>query len=126
MIEIIKKIIRLKETLLIAELKKRRKDKTAIQILIEVIAKQEGTDPDLAVRVALCESNFDPDARNWNLGYGYDRGLFQWNEKFHPEVSDAQAYDPEIATRLFCRAVLRGHLNWWKSSQSCWSTKISN
>ena len=97
LIEITKKLIYLKQTLLIQELKRRRKDKTAMRILIEVIAQQEKTDPDLAVRVALCESNFNPDAKNQNPNGTLDRGLFQWNDYYHPEITDRCAFDPECS-----------------------------
>ena len=91
-----------------------------IEEMIRRIAKEEGVDPDLAVRVALCESGLYPKAKNVNKDGSIDRGLYQWNSYWHSEVSDADAYDPEKATRLFCKAVRGGKLSWWRNTQSCW------
>jgi len=89
--------------------------------MIILIAKQEQVDPDLAVKVAQCESLLMPDAKSWVPNRGWDRGLYQWNEYYHPEISDKCAYDPECATRQFCRAVRQGNLWWWNPSKHCWS-----
>ena len=91
--------------------------------MIKLIAQQENVDSDLAVRVCSCESSYNPDAKNWNEGYGFDRGLYQWNEYYHPEISDKCAYDPECATRKFCQAVKANHLSWWNASRACWQKK---
>jgi len=119
-IEIIRRILILQQMKTIQELKKRRNDKEAMKRLIEIICEQEGVDKRLGVAVALCESGLNPDAVNLNPDGSIDRGLFQWNDLWHPEVSDEEAFDPEKATRLFCKAVKQGHLNWWKSSKHCW------
>lgn len=49
----------------------------------------------LALAVLLAESGGDADAVHVNRNdNGIDRGLFQINSKYHPEVSDAVAFDP--------------------------------
>jgi len=89
--------------------------------IIRWVAKEELVDPDLAVRVAKCEnSKLDPKAVNINKDGSRDRGLFQINDKWHPEVSDEQAFDPIFSTRFFCKAFKEGHLDWWSASKSCW------
>ncbi len=88
--------------------------------LIKKIAVAEGVDPELAVRVAQCESNFDIMAINTNKDGSRDRGLFQWNSKWHPEVSDEQAFNPITATQLFCKAFKENHLDWWNATRKCW------
>lgn len=35
-----------------------------------------------------------------NPGGGADRGIWQWNSKYHPDVTDAIAYDPVAATKI--------------------------
>ena len=122
-VDLLAELLGMKTALLISELKRRKDDKTAVRLMIEIIAEEEKIDKDLAVRVALCESNFDVNAKHWNASAGFDRGLYQWNEKYHPEISDETAYDPELATRAFCRAVKEGHLSWWNASKSCWEAK---
>ena len=91
--------------------------------LIRKIASKEGVDPELAVRVAKCESNLNPLAVNKNTDGSRDRGLFQINEKWHPDVSDEVAFNPITATEFFCKAYKEGHLDWWSCSQKCWEKK---
>ena len=88
--------------------------------MIRRIAKEEKVDPELAYKVAKCESSLNPHARGINTTGSVDRGVFQWNDKYHPEVSDDCAFDVECATRAFCKAVNEGHLNWWNASKKCW------
>ena len=89
---------------------------------IRIIAEEEGVDPDLAVKVAECESGLNPRATNINRDGSVDRGLYQWNDKWHPEISDECAYNRYCATRAFCKAVKSGHLDWWSASKHCWKS----
>jgi len=95
-----------------------------IPALIEKIAKKNKVDVKLALAVAEAESGFNPAAVNTNTDGTRDRGLYQINEKWHPEVSDAQAFDPSYAAQFFCDAVKAGNLSWWNSSKSKWIDKI--
>jgi len=108
------------ENLIVPEVFKNSKSKKAIEEIIRMIAKQEGVDPDLAVRVAKCESDLDPYAVNINKDGSRDRGIFQINDKYHPEVSDEQAFNIEFSTRFFCKAFKEGHLSWWNATKKCW------
>ena len=119
-IRLLVKILGLKIKILELRRKNSLKEEETIEELIRRIAKEEKVDPDLAVRVALCESNLDPKAWNSTSYTGADRGLYQINSYWHPEVSDEQALDPEFSTRFFCKAVKNGHLNWWNASRHCW------
>jgi hypothetical protein len=89
--------------------------------LIRKIAADETVDPDLAVRVAKCESGFNWNATRTNTDGSRDRGLYQINSKYHPEVSDAEAFDPIFSTKFFCKAFKAGHLDWWNWSKDCWN-----
>jgi peptidoglycan hydrolase-like protein with peptidoglycan-binding domain len=53
----------------------------------------------IAVAVALAESNGQTDAVNvtGNTPPSRDRGVWQINDYWHPEVSDAEAFDPARA-----------------------------
>lgn len=95
------------------------KTETVEQILRR-IAKEEGVDPDLALRVAKCESGLDPGAKHVNSTGSIDRGLFQWNDHYHPEISSETAFDVERSTRAFCHAFKAGHLSWWNATKKCW------
>lgn len=90
------------------------------EALIRKIAKEEGVDPDLAVRVAKCESNLDYKAININTDGSRDRGLYQINSKWHPGVSDEDAFNPITATHFFCKAFKNGNLSWWNATRKCW------
>jgi hypothetical protein len=92
----------------------------AIESIIRIIAGDECVDQDLAVAVAKCESSLNPKAINTNTDGSRDRGLFQINEKWHPEISDEQAFNIETSTRFFCKAFKAGHLDWWNATKSCW------
>jgi len=91
------------------------------EAIIREVAKKECVDPDLAVRVAKCESSLNEKAVNKNSDGSLDRGLFQINNKYHPEVTDAEAFNPVLAAEFFCKAVNAGHSDWWKATESCWN-----
>jgi len=44
-------------------------------------------------QILLCESNLNPNAYNYDKG-AHARGIAQITRKYHPEVSDVQAYNP--------------------------------
>lgn len=58
-----------------------------------------GGDPQTAAAVALAESGGDPAAVGRNQDGSRDRGLWQINSRWHPEVSDACAFDPGCNAR---------------------------
>jgi len=91
-----------------------------IEAMVRRIAKEYGVNENLAVRVAKCESGLDPSATNKNSNGSIDRGLFQWNNRWHPEISDKCAFDSEASTIAFCKAVNDGNLSWWDASKTCW------
>lgn len=71
-----------------------------------------------AVAVALAESGGDTQAVNVNndATRSRDRGLFQINSRWHPEVTDAQAFDP-AANAAAAYRISAGGTSW-----SQWST----
>jgi hypothetical protein len=91
-----------------------------IEEIIRRVAGEEMVDADLAVRVAKCESALNPTATNTNTDKSIDRGIFQINSAWHPEVTADQAFDPEFAARFFCKAFKSGNLSWWNASKKCW------
>ena len=93
----------------------------SVEQRIRKIAVIKGVDPELAVRVAKCESSLNPNAKNTNTNGSIDRGLFQINNKWHPQVTDEQALDIEFATEFFCEAVKNNCLSWWSATQKCWT-----
>jgi len=97
------------------------KKESETEQVIRFIAKQESVNPDLAVRVAKCESNLVANAVNTNTDGSRDRGIFQINDKYHPEVTDEQAFDITYSTKFFCKAFKDGNINWWNCSKECWN-----
>lgn len=95
--------------------------------IITAVATQKGVEPLLMVSVATCESGLNPNAKLYNKpSKSTDRGLYQWNDKYHSEISDAQAYDPKISCGLACDAVLQGKVkNFWSASMACWKKKLT-
>lgn len=97
------------------------KEKKTIEEIITEIAKKNEVDPDLAIRVAHCESALNPAAINTNKNGTRDRGLYQINDYWHKNVSDSQAFDPVFSTEYFCKRVKEGFLSDWNASKNCWS-----
>ena len=96
-----------------------QKSETVEKIILRV-ANEEGVDSVLALRVATCESGLNPGAKNTNTSGSVDRGLYQWNSRWHPEITDEVAFDAEKSTRAFCKAFKNGDLYWWNASKNCW------
>jgi hypothetical protein len=109
------------EALVLKKEKKETSEETTTEGIIRAIAKDEGIDPKLAIKVAKCESNFCATAQNINTDGSIDRGVFQINSKYHPEVSKEQAEDIVFATRFFCKAFKEGNLKWWDATKKCWA-----
>jgi hypothetical protein len=77
---------------------------------------------DLLCDIGACESGLNPHAKLINNPQSIDRGLFQWNNHYHPEITDAMAYNPDTATRLACKAILSKQIHvYWSASQPCWN-----
>lgn len=117
MINIIKKLIRYYQLLLAIEKNKPHTVQTEIAGYIREKSRAYDIDENLALRVARCESEFDPFAINFNKRGSIDRGLYQWNDYYHPEVTDEMAFNYKIATLMFLMSVQKGHLDWWNASK---------
>jgi hypothetical protein len=81
---------------------------------IAAVAKQagfKGVGLAWAVAVSLAESGGRPDAVNVNKDGSRDRGLWQINDKAHPNVSDAQAFNPATAAQA-AYAISSGGSRW--------------
>lgn len=92
---------------------------------IRMIGDKFGFSPhmkDLLCDIARCESGFNPNAKLVNSPTSIDRGLYQWNNKYHPEITDAIAYNPEQNTILACKALRAGKATlYWSASKPCWN-----
>lgn len=102
-----------------------------IKIITRVCIEND-IEPLLGISVAVCESGLNPKATLFNpptasMPHGStDRGLYQWNDLFHKEITDAQAFDPTPACRAFCAAVKAGKTNaYWSASKHCWMPRLT-
>lgn len=88
--------------------------KEEIKEQIRLIAEKENFKwVDYILRLADCESKFNQYAENDNGEHGKDRGVFQINDKYHPEVSDEVAYDIEKATKWTMWRINNGYQHEW-------------
>ena len=63
-------------------------------------SEKEGIDTSLLVALMKTESNFNPNAINYNYNGSVDRGLCQLNSKTFPNLSKKDFYDPETNIRI--------------------------
>lgn len=72
---------------------------------------------DYLMRLANCESRFNQYAINGNGGHSNDRGVFQINDYYHPEVSSECAFDTACATRWTMEQINAGRQSMWVCDQ---------
>lgn len=97
--------------------------KDAVRHSIRLIADEMGLSviqKNCLCDISLCESSYVLKAKKVNSPTSIDRGLFQINSRYHPEATDALAYDPEWSTRWACKVIL-SKKNLWPASQHCWN-----
>ena len=90
-----------------------------VEQTIRRLAKETGFKwEEYLVRLAWYESRWNPQAINHNKNGSTDKGVFQWNDKAHPEISEECAYNVECATRAAIKAINEGHQTWWVANNS--------
>lgn len=92
--------------------------KETVEEQIRRIAKEANFQwPDYLVRLAKCENRpLNPtlvNTRNNKPSHSRDRGIFQINDYWHPEVSDAQAFDVEFSTKWTMDRINKGFQHEW-------------
>ncbi len=99
-------------------------DKHEMEIKIRELADRENFQwPDYLVKLANCESKLNPNAVNDNGAFGKDRGLFQINSFYHPNISDEQAFDVEFATKWTMNMINKGYQHRWACNDIVLSRK---
>ena len=81
------------------------------EIIIKT-AKNGGVNPDVALAIAKCESGLNPLAVGDG---GQSRGLWQIHRPSWPEITDAQAFDPEWSTAWAVEKLKSRPAHW-----TCW------
>lgn len=88
----------------------KRKPTEAQIALINQKALQYGVSTTTLTKVISCESSFVETAMGDG---GYSRGLVQIHAKYHPDVTYAQATDPEFAIDFLARNLSEGRGSMW-------------
>ncbi|HEY9828932.1 MAG TPA: hypothetical protein V6D26_00025 [Stenomitos sp.] len=86
---------------------------------IVMAAREAGyTDVSVVLAVSFCESSWNEKA----VGKvdKRDRGVFQINSRWNPDVTDECAFDAECSTKWFINELNNNRLWKWKASQPCW------
>jgi len=101
----------------------------SISDIITQVCIAHGVEPELGIAVATCESGLNQHSTLYNpSSKSTDRGIFQWNNVYHNEISDADAFDPIKATEWFCKYITENPKNlhgFWSASEHCWATQLS-
>jgi hypothetical protein len=88
----------------------------AVRAYVQSAARATGVDPHIAEWIVAHESRHRPEA----IGDGGEsRGLWQINKAWHPEVSDACAYDVTCSTGWSLDRIRAGYLDEWSTWKYC-------
>lgn len=94
------------------------REEQMVEIISEV-ARQEGYENvNLVIAIARAESRLNPNINGEQDKR--DRGLFQINRHFNPDVDDQCAYDPWCSTRWTIKELRAGHAWKWNASRYKW------
>ena len=88
----------------------------AVRAYVQSAAKDAGVNPRVADWIVTHESQHHPDATGDG---GESRGLWQINKAWHPEVSDACAYDVTCSTRWSLERIRDGYVDEWSTWKYC-------
>lgn len=101
--------------------------------MIRVIAKQNQVNPELALAISRCESEYRQFNKDGSVLRGrenpQDVGLFQINERYHLEDSKKFGYDIYSAqgnVEYAMHIIKRDGIRHWTYSKPCWGNKVSS
>jgi hypothetical protein len=87
-----------------------------LKVYVQSQAIAHGINPTLALWIVQHESSFDPTRKGDD---GNSRGLWQISSIYHPEVSDACAFDPSCSTQWSLAWIAKGNVMQWSSRRFC-------
>jgi soluble lytic murein transglycosylase-like protein len=87
-----------------------------VKAYVQTQAMQHGVDPKLALWIVRHESSFDPRAQGDGEA---SRGLWQISKIYHPEVSDATAFDVASSTAWSLERIRSGKVKEWSTYRFC-------
>ena len=88
----------------------------AVRAYVQNAAKATGVNPHVAEWIVAHESRHHPEATGDG---GESRGLWQINKEWHPEVSDACAYNVRCSTDWSLERIRDGYANEWSTWKYC-------
>jgi hypothetical protein len=88
----------------------------AVRAYVQDAAKASGVNPHVAEWIVSHESRHHPEATGDG---GESRGLWQINKEWHPEVSDACAYNVRCSTGWSLERIRAGYANEWSTWKYC-------
>ncbi len=91
---------------------------TALQVkaYVRTEAVEHGVDPTLALWIVRHESQFNPRAKGDGEA---SRGLWQISKIYHPEVSDAMAFNMRSSTEWSLERIRAGKASEWSTYRFC-------
>jgi Lysozyme like domain len=87
-----------------------------VRAYVEGAAKTRGVDPQIAEWIVSHESGHRPEATGDG---GQSRGIWQINKAWHPEVSDACAYNVSCSTNWSLDRIRAGYIDEWSTWKYC-------
>jgi hypothetical protein len=88
----------------------------AVKAYVQTQAMEHGVNPQLALWIVKHESEFNPRAEG---DAEASRGLWQISRIYHPEVSDAMAFNVAFSTAWSLERIRSGKVNEWSTYRFC-------
>jgi soluble lytic murein transglycosylase-like protein len=86
--------------------------KVAIQEKINQLAPLYGVQPIIALAIVQAESQYN----RYAVGdSGYSRGLVQIHSKYHPNITDEQAFDVDFSLKFLMENLAKGNCWMWST-----------
>ena len=87
-----------------------------VKAYVQTQATEYGVNPKLALWIVKHESEFNPRARGDGEA---SRGLWQISRIYHPEVSDAMAFNVALSTEWSLERIRSGKVKEWSTYRFC-------
>jgi hypothetical protein len=87
-----------------------------VKAYVQTQAAEYGVNPKLALWIVKHESQFNPHAKGDSEA---SRGLWQISKIYHPEVSDAVAFNVASSTEWSLERIRSGKVNEWSTYRFC-------
>jgi len=87
-----------------------------VKAYVQTQAMEYGVNPKLALWIVKHESEFNPRAKGDGEA---SRGLWQISKIYHPEVSDAMAFNVASSTEWSLERIRSGKVNEWSTYRYC-------